>query len=332
MTERRLSLLLLLALLALTGWALTLGTAPLTPSMMVAGLLPDLFPHDDPRLAMVMQEIRLPRVLLGLVVGAALGLAGAALQGLLRNPLAEPSIIGTSSCASLGAVLAFYYGLAADFSLALPLAGISGAALGTLLLLALAGPAASTLTLILTGVALSSMAGALTSLALNLSPSPYAVTEIVMWMMGSLKDRSMDDVLLASPFVLAGCLLLLRAGRGLDALTLGEEAAASLGIALPRLRVQVIAGAALAVGAAVATAGSVGFVGLIIPHLLRPLVGHRPSAVLLPSALGGAALLTAADIAVRLIPARSELMLGVVTAIIGTPFFCTLILKARRQA
>lgn len=317
---------LLAGLAAAAAWSMTLGPAPLSSADIWAGL----WGYPDMRVTLVVQEIRLPRLLLGLIVGAALGLSGAALQGLLRNPLAEPGIIGTSSCAALGAVLALYYGWAAAFALALPLAGMAGAAIGTLALLLLSGRNAGTLTMILTGVAISSLAGSMTSLALNLSPTPYAVTEIVMWMMGSLKDRSMADVVLAAPFVALGGLMLAATGTGLNALTLGEEAAASLGINLTRLRLTVIIGAALSVGASVAAAGAVGFVGLIVPHLLRPLTGYRPSALLLPSALGGALLITGADIAVRLIPASTELMLGVVTALVGGPFFFILILKVRK--
>ena len=184
--------------------------------------------------------------------------------------------------------------------------------------------------MILAGIAVSSLAVALTSLAMNLSPNPFALSEMVLWLLGSLKDRSRDDGALAAPFMAAGALVMLRCRRGLDALTLGEETAASLGVSLRRLRLAVVTGAALAVGAAVAAVGSVGFVGLVVPHLLRPLVRHRPSAMLLPCALGGGVLVTAADVMVRLIPSQSELMLGVVTSLVGGPFFLALILRARR--
>lgn len=318
----------LFSALALTAlWSLSLGAADFSAATVLRGLVGE----GDPRAVMIVQEIRLPRMVLGLMVGAALGLTGAALQGLLRNPLADPGIIGTSASAGLGAVIALYFGWAATFSWALPLSAMTCAAAGTLLLLAVAGRNTGTLTMILAGIAISSLAIALTSLAMNLSPNPYALSEIVLWLLGSLKDRSLDDVLLAAPFILAGMAVLASAGRGLDALTLGEEAAISLGIRLQRLRLGVILGGAMAVGAAVAAAGSVGFVGLVVPHLLRPLVRHRPSALLLPSALGGALLLTMADIAVRLIPARSEIMLGVLTSLVGAPFFLVLILKVRRS-
>lgn len=307
--------------------SLHLGAA----SLGSADILAALVGQGDPRMVTIVQEIRLPRALLGILVGGALGLTGAALQGLLRNPLADPGIIGTSASAGLGAVVALYFGWALVFPWALPLSAMVCAAGGTVLLLAVAGRDAGTLTLILSGIAISSLAVALTSLAMNLAPNPFALSEIVLWLLGSLKDRSLDDVVLASPFVALGGLLIMAAGRGLDALTLGEEAAASLGVGLRRLRLQVIVGGALAVGAVVAAAGAVGFVGLVVPHLLRPLVRHRPSALLLPSALGGAVLVLAADLAVRLIPARSELMLGVLTSLVGAPFFLVLILKTRRS-
>lgn len=320
-------LLLLGGLVALALGSLLIGSVHL-PAAAVVGAL---FGQGDPRVVLVVQELRLPRALLGLIVGTALGLAGAALQGLLRNPLAEPGLIGTSACAGLGGVIAFYFGWAAAFAWALPLSAIVMAGLGTLLLLTITGTHGGTLTIILAGVVISSLAIALTSLAMNLSSNPFALNEIVLWLMGSLKDRSFQDVQLAAPFVLAGALVLLRCGPALDALTLGDEAAASLGFNIPRLNVTVILGCALAVGASVATAGSIGFVGLVVPHLLRPLARHRPSALLLPSAIGGALLVTAADVAVRLIPSTSEIMLGVLTSIVGAPFFLSLLLKMRKS-
>ncbi len=237
--------------------------------------------------ALVMQEIRLPRAILGLLCGAALGLAGAAMQGYLRNPLAEPGLIGVSSSASLGAVLALQTGLAATFAPALPLAALAGAAGSVLLILLLAGPRGGALALILAGIAISALAAALTSLVLNLSANPFAAMEIVYWMMGSLADRSMTHVWLAAPLIALGIAALLTLGRGLDALTLGEDAAQSMGVDLTRMRWILILGTAAAVGASVAVAGAIGFVGLVIPHLLRPFVGARPSRLLPASALGG---------------------------------------------
>ena len=290
-----------------------------------------LFAADDSTAAIIMQEIRLPRVLLALAIGGTLGLAGAALQGLLCNPLAEPGIIGASSSAALGAVIVLYFGLFNLFPLALPLAAIAGAVIAIALLFALAGRDPSVLTLILAGIALSSLAGALISLAINLSPDALSASEIVFWLLGSLKDRSMDHFFLSLPFMAAGALLLLTSGRALDALTLGEDMASTLGFDLRRVRVQLIAGTALAVGAGVAVAGVVGFVGLVVPHLLRPLVGHEPRRLLFASTFGGAALLLAADIGVRLIPTNVEMKLGVLTALVGAPFFLFLIFKVRRS-
>ncbi|MDF1873741.1 iron ABC transporter permease [Vannielia sp.] len=292
------------------------------------GLVALVVPSDGPA-TMVMREIRLPRALLGGMLGAALGLSGAALQGYLRNPLAEPGLIGVSASAALGAVLAIQLGLAGAFALGLPLAALAGAGAAVLGILALAGPRGTALTLILAGVALSALAGALTSLVLNLSPSPFAAAEIVFWMMGSLADRSMTHVWLAAPFMVLGAVLLLPTGRALDALTLGEDAAEAMGVRLVRLRLMLVIGVAAAVGAGTAVAGAVGFVGLVVPHLLRPLVGARPSALLIASALGGAAMVLAADVAVRVILPERDLKLGVVTALIGAPFFFHLIWRLR---
>jgi iron complex transport system permease protein len=281
--------------------------------------------------ALIIREIRLPRAILALMIGATLGLAGAALQGLLRNPLAEPGLIGVSASAALGAVLTFYTGLAGLFALALPLGGMAGACVGVVIIQGLAGRNGSPLTLILAGIAVTSFAAALTSLALNLAPNPFAALEIVFWLMGSLADRSFDHVWLSAPFMVAGCLLLVTLGRPLDALTLGEDAAQTLGFDLRAMRRRLVFGIALSVGAATSVAGAIGFVGLVVPHLLRPLVGHRPSALLPASALGGAVLTLTADVAVRLLSPGRELKLGVLTALVGAPFFLFLVLRLRRQ-
>ncbi|HLS18679.1 MAG TPA: iron ABC transporter permease [Paracoccaceae bacterium] len=280
---------------------------------------------------LVMREIRLPRAILGATIGASLGLSGAALQGYLRNPLAEPGLIGVSATAALGAVIAIYSGLSMLYPLALPLMALGGALVSVLLILALAGAHTGSLGLILAGIAITSMAGALTSLALNLSSNPFAAFEIVFWLLGSLVDRSMLHVWISVPFMLAGWVMLAVLGRGLDALTLGEEAASSLGIRLDRLRLAAIIGTAASVGAATAVAGAIGFVGLVVPHLLRPLVGGRPSRLLLVSGLGGAAMLLMADLTTRLIAPERDLKLGVLTALVGAPFFLWLIRSQRRR-
>ncbi|NIZ09127.1 iron ABC transporter permease [Pseudooceanicola sp. HF7] len=314
-------LVILLALVSLALGPAGLGLGESLRALVLGG--------DGPAV-LVMREIRLPRVLLALMIGASLGLSGAAMQGFLRNPLAEPGIIGVSGAAAFGAVLALQTGFAALFALALPLAALAGALVAVLLLVALAGPRGGSLTLILAGIAISAMAGALTSLVLNLSPNPYAAGEIVFWMMGSLADRSVTHVMLALPFTLLGWLLLLRSARGLEALTLGEDAAEGLGIDLTRLRWQVVLGTAAAIGAATAVAGVIGFVGLVVPHLLRARVAGRPGRLLAVSAVGGAAMLLAADIAVRLIAPDRDLKLGVLTALIGAPFFLRLLWQMRR--
>lgn len=299
--------------------------------MPIAGAVAELFRDHDTAAGVIVREIRLPRTILAMFVGASLGLSGAALQGLLRNPLAEPGIIGVSSSAALGAVLAFYFGLSQSFAMALPVGGITGALLAVMLVYALAGRYGSILTIVLAGVAVSSFAGALTALALNLAPSPYAALEIVFWLLGSLADRSYEHVLLAAPIMVVGWLLILSASRALDALTLGEETAHTMGFNLALVQFQVIVGTALAVGAAVSVTGGIAFVGLVVPHLLRPLVGHVPSRLLPVSAMGGAALLLVADIAVRLISTGPELKVGVLTALIGAPFFLYLIVTMRRD-
>lgn len=282
--------------------------------------------------SIVMQEIRLPRAILGVLIGASLGLSGAALQGYLRNPLAEPGLLGISASASLGAVLAIYTGLSAAFALALPLMALIGAVGAVLLVRILAGSSAATISLILAGVAVTSFAGAMTSLALNLSANPFAALEIVFWMLGSLKDRSMTHVWLSLPFIVVGWAMMFQAGRALDALTLGEDAAASLGFRMDRVQALVVLGTAASVGAATSVAGAIGFIGLVVPHILRPLVGAKPSRLLLSSAIGGAAVLLAADVAVRLIAPDRDLKLGVLTALVGAPFFLWLIFQQRRAA
>ncbi|GAB4310352.1 MAG: iron ABC transporter permease [Roseovarius sp.] len=312
---------------ALFALSLVIGQAEVPAGQSLRALVLD----DGTPLSVVMREIRLPRTLLGAMIGASLGLCGAALQGYLRNPLAEPGLIGVSGAAALGAVLAIHSGLALRFALALPLAGLGMALVAVLLILALAGPRGGPMTLILAGIAISALASALTALVLNLSPNPFAAADIVFWMMGSLADRAFGHVWLAAPFMLAGWALLAGLGRGLDALTLGEDAAQSMGVHLPRLRLRLVIGTALAVGAATAVAGAIGFVGLVVPHLLRPLVGARPSALMWSSALGGAAMVLAADIAVRAALPDRDLKLGVLMALVGAPLFLHLIYKTRKE-
>jgi len=289
------------------------------------------FPGGGNAAWLIFSEIRLPRAILGALIGAALGLCGAALQGYLRNPLAEPGLLGVTGGASLGAVVAIHSGASAAFALALPLGGLIGAGLATLAVLLLAGARSGPVTLILAGVAISSLAGALTTLALNLSPNPFAAVEMVFWMLGSLNDRSLVHVSIASPLILAGGAILMSLRRDLDALSLGDDVAANLGLDLGRLRLKVVAGTALAIGAATSVAGSIGFVGLVVPHLLRRHAGHEPGRLLPLSALGGGCLVLMADLVLRLLSPVGDLKLGVLTALIGAPFFLWLVVKTRQE-
>jgi iron complex transport system permease protein len=278
----------------------------------------------------IVREIRLPRTILGLAIGAILGLSGAALQGLLRNPLASPSLFGAPQSAAFGAVLVIALGLADVRSYALPVAAILGAFVSVFALLVIAGRNAGLLLLILAGLAISSLAGAATALVMNLSSNAFVVLEIAFWLLGSLEDRSFRHVVLALPFIVAGAIVLLSQRNVFRALSLGEETAQSLGVDVNRLRLMVISGVALGVGGAVAVSGTIGFIGLVAPHLVRPLIGHDPTRLLVPSALTGSALLLAADIAVRIIPSTSDIKVGVLTSIIGVPFFLYLIVRERR--
>jgi iron complex transport system permease protein len=282
-------------------------------------------------LGTVMQEIRLPRAILAVLIGGSLGLCGAAMQGYLRNPLAEPGLIGISGSAALGAVLSLQTGFAAAFWLALPLSALGMSFLAVLLIMLLAGKQGRSLTLILAGIAISALAGAMLSLVLNLSPNPYATAEIVFWMMGSLADRSFNHVWLALPFCVVGSVMLLSIGPALNALTLGEDTAQTMGISLVNTRYILVIGVAAMIGATTAVAGAIGFVGLVVPHILRRWVKSQPSRLMWASMLGGAALVLAADILVRVVLPDRDLKLGVVMAILGAPLFLHLIYKTRAE-
>lgn len=321
--QLRLCLILAAALLVLMAVSLSAGRVWVPWSAWFSA-------GEDPRWAIIF-ALRLPRTVLAAMVGGSLGLAGAALQGYTRNPLADPGVIGVSSTAALGAVLTLYLGVAGEAAWTLPAAAMAGAAAGVALLLALAGASSSVITFILAGVIVQTVATAGVALALNLAPNPWSVNEIVNWIMGSLADRSMVEVKLAAPGVLLGCGLLLTTARALDGLTMGETGARSAGVDLRLTRWTLAIGVACAVGASVAVTGVIGFVGLITPHLLRPLVGGRPGALLAPAFLGGAALTLAADMVVRLTPAASEVKLGVAMAVVGGPFFLFLLIALRRR-
>ncbi|MFK3891034.1 FecCD family ABC transporter permease [Sphingomonas sp. NPDC079357] len=283
----------------------------------------------DPR-SIIIVELRLPRTILALAVGAALGMSGATMQGYLRNPLADPGLFGVSSGAAFGAVCSLYFGYAAQTWL-LPGFALTGAAVTMGALALIAGRSGSLILFTLAGMILTSITGSLTALALSLAPTPFAASEIMTWLMGALTDRSWDEVMVSVPLIALGLAVLARTARSLDALTLGEQAARSMGVDPRRLQLAVIVGVALTVGASVAAAGVIGFVGLIVPHLVRPFAGHRPSATLLPAALAGALLLTLADSLVRLAPTVSELRLGIAMSMLGGPFFLYLLIAMRRR-
>jgi len=278
---------------------------------------------------LILFDLRLPRALLALTIGATLGLAGAALQGLLRNPLAEPGIIGVSNGAALGAVVVFYYGLSGLAWFMLPLGGLLGAVTAVAVIFLLVGKSRSTITLILAGIAINAIGGAMIALALNFAASPYAMQEIVFWLLGSVANRSVNDLYIALPFMVVGWAMMLYCGRFLNALTLGEETAGSMGFDVSRMRLILIIGVTASVGAAVSVAGNIGFIGLVVPHLLRPFVAYEPRRLLPASGVAGAILLLVADIAVQSMSETRELKLGVITSLVGAPFFLFLILKSR---
>ncbi len=313
--------------LLLAVFALALLVGPVDISLATA--FGDWFDARTSIESLILFDIRLPRSLLALLIGATLGMAGASLQGLLRNPLAEPGIIGVSNGAALGAVIVFYYGLAGTAWFVLPLGGLVGASLAVAAILLLVGQNRSIITLILAGIAINAVGGALIALALNFAESPYALQEIVFWLLGSVANRSTDELLIALPFMLLGWGLILYCGRFLNALTLGEETARSMGFDVTRLRLVLVLGVTASVGAAVSVSGNIGFVGLVVPHLVRPFVAYEPRRLLLASAVAGAILLLLADIAVQLLSGNGEMKLGVITALVGAPFFLFLILKSR---
>lgn len=316
----RLNGLLAIALLAAMLLSLAAGKVWVAPSTW----------WSDDLSGLIIMELRIPRTILGAAIGAGLGMAGAAMQGYLRNPLADPGVFGVSSSAALGAVTSLYFGFAMTAWL-LPVFALIGAGIGMGLLALLAGRSGSLILFTLAGVIIASLAGSLTSLMISLAPTPFATTEIVTWLMGALTDRSWDDVKLAVPLIGVGMAFLMATGRSLDALTLGEDAARSMGVNVVRLQWLAVIGVGLTVGASVAAAGIIGFVGLIVPHLVRPFADHRPSAVMLPSALAGALLIVVADSIVRLLPSVSELRLGIAMALLGAPFFMALLFKMHRE-
>jgi iron complex transport system permease protein len=318
---------ILVVLCLLIAVSLLAGRVWLSP----ADVLDGLFSSRAQLSSLIVTELRLPRTVLAVLVGATLGLSGAVLQGLTRNPLAEPGLLGVTSGASFGAVIAIYFDVAQISPAAIPAFGLLGA-FGAIALTFVLGRGGGTLSLVLAGAAVNTFGAALIALALNLAPGVDAAYEIMNWLMGSLANRSWDHIALAAPLIFAGSAVLAFTGRALDALTLGEAQAESLGVNLPRLHVMALAGTAMAVGAATSVTGAVGFIGLVAPHVIRPFVGYQPSRILLPSALAGAVLLLGADITTRLISVGPEMKLGVLTALLGTPFFFWLVVRLRRTS
>lgn len=318
---------LVIALVIASVIALNTGLADID---VITGLR-DFFNGEQSLAASVAGQIRLPRLILALIIGATLGMSGAAMQGLLRNPLADPGVLGVSSGAAFGAICTLYFGLAASAWYWLPGAAIAGALFTLFMVYLLAGLHSSMLALILAGTAMSSIMVALIAVALNFAPSLYAMQEIVFWMLGSLANRHFDHVSIALPLAVISWLMMLSRSRFLDALSLGEDSARSLGFNNQRERWILLVGISIGVGACVAVSGAIGFIGLVIPHLLRPFVGYRPGRLMVASALGGALLLVLADILVRQFDSARELKIGVVTSLIGAPFFLLLILKTRSR-
>lgn len=316
---RRLSLLLLAALGIALPLSLLAGRVWIAP-----------WAEPVPNATAILMELRLPRGLLAVVIGAGLGGAGAAMQGYLRNPLADPGLFGIAPGAALGAVMALFLGLAA-IPFVLPAFALIGAGGAMALLAIIAGRTGGIALFTLAGLMIASLAGTLTSLAISLSPNPFATSEIVTWLMGALTDRSWTDLWIAAPLTLAGLVVLWRTGPSLDALTLGEQAAVSLGVEAKRLQWWIVLGIGLVIGAGVAVAGIIGFVGLMVPHLVRPCTDRRPSTLVVPSALAGGLLVLVADTVCRVLPMASELRLGIALSLLGAPFFLALLLRLRRE-
>ena len=316
--------------------ALGIGAVAINPDQ-VAGILAhrllglDLGIEFSRQQELVLWNIRLPRILLGGLAGAALAVSGAALQGIFRNPLADPGIIGTSSGGAVGAVAVIMLGaapLGSTFSL--PVAAFAGALVLTTLVYLLSRHDGRTevVTLILTGVALNAMAGAIIGL-LNFYATDAQLRSIVFWLLGSLGSATWRVVLATSPFVVIGTLLLMHTRRSLDLMILGEREAFHLGVSTERLRMTVIALAAMISGATVAAIGLVGFVGLMVPHLLRLLLGPDNRTLLPACVLGGALLMLLADLVARTVLSPLELPLGIVTALMGGPYFLWLLHRTR---
>lgn len=322
-----LNLLLVAACVVVAIVSLFLGPIPIPLDRTLPALLGNGTVSD----VAIIQDIRLPRILAAFLVGSMLGLCGAALQGMLRNPLAEPGVLGVSATSALFATVTIYYGLSSASGFLLPIAAIAGALIATLFLAFAAIKVSSVVVLILIGVGLSSFAGAIMSLMLNLAPHPFSLNEMVNWTMGTVANRSFDDLLLAAPFMLVGSLMLLACRRPLTALALGEDVASTIGVNLARSRLIIVVGCGLCTGAAVSIAGAVGFVGIVAPHLVRRYVHHDPGKTLLPAALLAGLILMIADLLIRIAPTTQELKLGVVAALFGAPIFILIATQRMRS-
>jgi iron complex transport system permease protein len=281
----------------------------------------------DAALSTVLMDIRGPRAVAAALAGLALGASGAAMQGLMRNPLAEPGVMGVSASAALAATSCIYLGVATLSPLLIPIASLAGALAATSLVAAASVRLQGIASLILIGVAISAIAGALMALLVNLAPNPFSLSDLINWTAGSVANRDWDEVAFSAPFVLGGVALLAYGRRSLSALALGDETAHGMGVDLNRTRLLVIIGTGVATGGAVAIAGMIGFVGLIAPHMVRKAVNHDAGQTILPSALVGACLLLVSDVAVRLFPWGNELHLGTLAALIGAPLFAIIAMR-----
>ncbi|MFW5925260.1 MAG: FecCD family ABC transporter permease [Myxococcota bacterium] len=323
-------------LLGMIVIATAVGTVDLplgrTARILASALVPGLHAGDPVWHRAVLLDVRLPRVLLAAVAGGGLGIAGAVMQGLFRNPMADPAVVGVSGGSAFGAVTALYLVPPAASVFVVPAAAFAGGLGCALLVYALATARARTdvLTLLLAGIAVGSIANALTSFVLSLAVADWEVgKEMLVWIMGSLEGRTWQHVAMVTPLVLGGAVWLGVYTRDLNALLTGEESALSMGVDVPRVKRDLIVVASLVTAATVAVMGIVAFVGLMVPHMVRLVVGPDHRRVLPLSFLAGAVFLMGADLLTRVLP-TADLRLGVVTALAGGPFFLYLLLRHRR--
>lgn len=326
-----------LLLLVLVIVAASVGPLDISLAHSLSALLETIGVRDSGASAteqVVIERIRLPRIVLAMAVGAALGTAGATMQGLFRNPLADPGIIGVSSGGALGAVIAISIGAQAASSLLLPAFAFVGALVATVLVYGIASSSGrmSMATLILAGVAVSALFGAMVSAIITFTTDLQLQRAIIFWLAGGFDSTGWDDVRLALPPIGIGILVVMIYARDLNLLSLGDDEAASLGVRTTLTRVVLIVGATLATGAAVAFSGTIAFVGLVVPHILRLVLGPDNRVLLPLSAIGGAIFMLAADTIARTLASPAELQVGIITAFVGAPFFMLLLIKNRERA